>query len=158
MGSVLAASAGDSVGAISLSVAIPISKAQPQESNKIPDEYLCPVGYAVMTDPVIINCGHIFQSSVIARIKKESKPCPLCRAEITKDEKEEVLRKMIEEDVSKRPHLYENKTFKQLQKENEVEFSFVESWKETANKVTKFFLEHIHWFIFFGLLFVLYLV
>jgi len=46
-------------------------------------KFTCPINWNVPEDPVVTNCGHLYERVAIERVKGEDKPCPLCNTQIT---------------------------------------------------------------------------
>lgn len=52
----------------------------PQRTVALIDETLtCPISYELMTEPVVLNCGHAFEWSAITKYREISHQCPMCR-------------------------------------------------------------------------------
>lgn len=45
----------------------------------IPNEFKCPISLSIMTDPVVLECGHTFDRDSLMEWLKTSNGCPTCR-------------------------------------------------------------------------------
>ena len=52
-------------------------------TQKIPDEFLCPISQVIMKNPVSLQCGHTFDQESLDNWLKINKVCPTCRQNIT---------------------------------------------------------------------------
>ena len=64
------------------SLAVPDPELPQQEYDfveELPPEYFCLITFELLRDPKQTECcGHHLSGNVVARLKRESKPCPLC--------------------------------------------------------------------------------
>lgn len=55
-----------------------------EDDNLKMENFECPIGYAVMSDPVVVSCGHSFERVNIAKHCNGCNTCPVCKQEINK--------------------------------------------------------------------------
>lgn len=65
----------------------------------------CPITADFPKDPVLTNCGHIFDRIAIQQWKDQNKPCALCRTPLTQITPIHAFREFIEERLPKDPVL-----------------------------------------------------
>lgn len=59
-----------------------INRAENVRSNEIPDSYLCPISFCIMTDPVICSDGHTYERASIEEWFLTSRRSPYTNLEL----------------------------------------------------------------------------
>ena len=63
---------------------------------KIPDEFLCPISYGLMTNPVILSDGHTYDKSSLKFIKSDISPINKCPVNIKKYVPNRLIKNLID--------------------------------------------------------------
>ena len=77
-------------------------------SDEVDKEYLCPISFDIMIDPVALSCGHIFDSSSLRlRARNCMQKCPMCRKTIHNEVIPIfILKQMIHKEIRRLVKLY----------------------------------------------------
>lgn len=55
-------------------------------SGSTPIEFTCPISMDIMTDPVIVQCGHTFDKESLENWLRSNSVCPTCRVNVNRNE------------------------------------------------------------------------